>query len=406
MFPALRSAAYRRFWTGAFVSNVGSWMHQTALGWLVYTLTDSTFWLGTTTFVAMSPSLVFSLYGGVIADRTNRRRLLIAAQAVLMLSAGALGVLTAGGIVRLGHILALSLVSGIALAISTPVYQTILHELVPPQHLMNAISLNSVQFNLARIVGPVGMGIVTPFVGIAGCFFVNALTFFAMIAAVSTLEIAAIGSSGAHSVWTELRNGVRYAWRTRMIRIPLLLSAALSLFGFPYIILLPAFARDILHLSAQQYGYLVAAPGAGAVIGGLALATFGDVRRKGVLACVTALVFSVALVGFSFSTDLWMAQIFLFLAGMHMVSAISTINTLLQLTTADRVRGRVMSMFSFALFGLAPIGSFHLGTWAHYVGTPRALAGGGVVCFLVAASFLAFARDLRQPVASPQVSGP
>jgi MFS family permease len=265
---------------------------------------------------------------------------------------------------------------------------------------MNAISLNSVQFNLARIVGPVGMGVVTPFVGIAGCFFVNTLTFVAMIAAVSTLDIAAIGSSGAHSIWTELRNGVRYAWSTRMIRIPLLLAAALSLFGFPYIILLPAFARDILHLGAEQYGYLVAAPGAGAVIGGLALATFGDVRRKGVLAGVTALIFSIALVGFAFSTDLPMAQLFLFLAGMNMVSAISTINTLLQLTTAPRVRGRVMSMFSFALFGLAPIGSFHLGTWAHYVGTPRALAGGGVVCFLVAAAFLAFARDLRQPVAA------
>ncbi len=406
MFPALRSAAYRRFWTGAFVSNVGSWMHQTALGWLVYALTESTFWLGVTTFVGMSPSLVFSLYGGVIADRTNRRRLLIGAQAVLMLSACSLGVLTAAHVVTLGQILALSLLSGIALAISTPVYQTVLHELVPPEHLMNAITLNSIQFNLARIVGPLGMGAVTPLVGIAGCFFANSLTFLAMIAAVSTLEIAAIGSSGSHSIWTDLRNGVRYAWRTRMIRIPLLLAAFLSLFGFPYIILLPAFARDILHLDAEQYGFLVAAPGAGAVVGGLGLAAFGDVRHKGVLAGVTALVFSITLICFAFSTDLPMAQIFLFLAGMNMVSAISTINTLLQLTAAARVRGRVMSMLSFALFGLAPIGSVHIGTWAHYVGTPRALAGGGVVCFLIAASFLAFARELRQPVAAPQAGGP
>jgi MFS family permease len=406
MFPALRSAAYRRFWAGAFVSNVGSWMHQTAFGWLVYALTKSTFWLGATAFVAMSPSLVFSLYGGVIADRTNRRRLLIGAQAVLMMSALALGMLTAAGIVTLGQILGLSLVSGIALAISTPVYQTILHELVPPQHLMNAISLNSVQFNLARIVGPVGMGIVTPVVGIAGCFFANGLTFLAMIAAVSTLEIAAIGSSGSHSVWTDLRNGVRYAWGMPMIRTPLMLAAALSLFGFPYIVLLPAFARDILHLDAEQYGHLVAAPGAGAVVGALALAAFGDVRRKGILAGVAALAFSIALVCFALSADLPTAQLFLFLTGMNMVSAVSTINTLLQLTAAARVRGRVMSMFSFALFGLSPIGSVSLGTWAHYVGTRHALAGGGVACFLAASCFLAFAPELRQPVDGPPPDGP
>jgi MFS family permease len=271
---------------------------------------------------------------------------------------------------------------------------------------MNAISLNSVQFNLARIVGPVGMGIVTPVIGIAGCFFVNCLSFLAMIGAVSTLDIAAIGSSGSPSIWTDLRNGVRYAWRTRMIRTPLLLAAALSLFGFPYIILLPAFARDILHLDVEQYGYLVAAPGAGAVIGALALAAFGDVRRKGILAGVTALAFSIALVCFALSADLVMAQLFLFLAGMNMVSSISTINTLLQLTAAARVRGRVMSMLSFALFGLSPIGSVHLGAWAHYVGAPRALAGGGVVCFLVAACFLAFAPELRQPVAAPHTDVP
>ena len=401
MFPALRSPAYRRFWTGAFVSNVGSWMHQTAFGWLVYTLTCSAFWLGATTFVAMSPSLVLSLYGGVIADRTNRRRLLIGAQAVLMASAVALGVLTAAGVVTLGQILALSLVSGMAMAISTPVYQTVLHELVPRQHLMNAISLNSLQFNLARIVGPLGMGIVTPVIGIAGCFFLNGLTFLAMIAAVATLEIAAIGSSGSHSVWTDLRNGLRYAWRTPMIRTPLLLAGALSVFGFPYIILLPAFGRDVLHLDVEQYGYLVAAPGVGAVIGALALATFGDVRRKGFLAAGAALAFSIALVAFALSTDLLLAQIFLVLAGMTMVGAVSTVNTLIQLTAAAHVRGRVLSMLSFALFGLSPIGSIHVGTWAYYVGTPAALAGGGVVCFLITACLLAFAPELRQPIAAP-----
>jgi MFS family permease len=373
-------------------------MHQTAVGWLVYSLTESTFWLGATTFVALAPSLVFTLYGGVIADRTNRRRLLIGTQTVLMLSAFALAGLTAARVITLAHILGFALVSGVALAITTPVYQTVLHELVPPQHLMNAISLNSVQFNLARVIGPLGMGITTPLIGVAGCFFVNGLSFLAMITAVATIRIAAHGSSGSRSVWADLRNGVRYAWRKPQIRTPLLLAGALSLFGFPYIVLLPAFARDVLHLGAEGYGYLVAAPGTGAVLGGLGLAAFGDVEHKGLLATIAALVFSGTIVCFALSTTLVTAQFFLFFAGMSMVSAVSTINTLLQLTADPRVRGRVMSLLAFALFGLAPIGSLLAGTWAQHVGTPRALAGGAVACFVVAVAFLLFARELREPV--------
>lgn len=405
MFPAFRSPAYLRFWTGALVSNIGTWMQHTAFGWLVYALTESAFWLGATTFVAMSPSLLLSLYGGVIADRANRRRLLIAMQMVLMLCAFALAALTATGIVKLGHLLLLSLVAGTALAFATPLYQTILHELVPQAHLMNAISLNSVQFNLARIVGPVAMAIATPRIGIAGCFFVNGISFLAMIGAVVTVKIAAHASSGSRSVWLDLQNGLRYAWRTPMIRTPLLLAATLSLFGFPYIILLPAFARDVLHLGADEYGYLVAAPGAGAVIGALVLAAFGNVRHKGILAAGAAVAFSLNLIAFALSTHPWLTALFLFFAGMCMVSAVSTINTVLQFTADARVRGRVLSMLALAFFGLSPVGSLHLGTWAQYVGTAHALAGGGVACFLVASLLLLFRRELRLPLDNVSTEG-
>jgi MFS family permease len=397
MFPAFRSPAYLRLWTGSFISNTGMWMHQAASGWLVYGLTDSAFWLGATAFVAMSPSLVFSLYGGVIADRTNRRRLFIGTQIVLMASALALAALTASGLVTLGQLLLLSLVSGTAMAMATPVYQTILHELVPPAHLMNAISLNSVQFNLARIIGPIAMGLAAPLIGLGGCFAVNGISFLALIASVATLEIAVHGSSGSHSLWSDLRAGLSYAWRTRRIRTPLTLAASLSLFGFPYMILLPAYARDVLHLDAGGYGYLAAMPGAGAVVGGLGLAAFGNVRHKGVLAALAAVFFSLNLIGFALSTRPWIAAAFLFFAGLSMVNAVSTVNTLLQLTVEAGMRGRVMSMLSFALFGLSPIGGLHLGTWAHYVGTPRALAGGGVACLLLALCLLAFAPELRRP---------
>jgi MFS family permease len=375
-------------------------MQQTALGWLVYSLTNSSFWLGATTFVAMSPSLVLSLYGGVIADRTDRRRLLLITQTVLMLSALTLGILTALGTVALTHIIALSLVSGVALALTTPVYQTILHELVPPAHLMNAITLNSVQFNLARILGPVGMAVATPVIGIAGCFFANAVSFFAMLAAVRTLDIRAHGAASSRSVWTDLRTGLRYAWREPLIRTSLTLTAALSLFGFPYIALLPAFARDVLALDADHYGLLVAAPGCGAVLGGLALAGFGNVRHKGLLAAIGAVCFSAALIAFALAQDTRHAAVFLFVAGLSMVGVVSTINTVLQLTTDAALRGRVMSMLALALFGLSPVGALHLGIWAHYVGTAYALAGSGVVCLLIAVVILGWSRELRRPVDS------
>lgn len=380
-------------------------MHHAAFGWLIYALTESTFWLGAITFVAMSPSLFLSLYGGVIADRTDRRRLLIATQIVLMLSAFALGGLTVAGVVTLAHILLLSFVSGTALALTTPVYQTVLHELVPPAHLMNAISLGSVQFNLARILGPVAMAVSIPWIGIGGCFFVNGASFFAMIAAVASINMSPRSPSTSRSAWVDLRNGIRYGWRTPMIRTPLMLAATLSLLGFPYLILLPAFARDILQLGAERYGYLAAAPGAGAVIGGLGLAAFGNVDRKGILAAGAAVVFSVNLIAFSLSTRPWVAASFLFLTGMSMVSAVSTINTVLQLTADARIRGRVLSMLTLAFFGLSPIGGLHMGTWAQHVGTARALTAGGVACLLVATYLLLFRRELRLPVAqAPEAS--
>lgn len=404
MFAAFRSAPYARLWTGALISNTGSWMHQTALGWLVYSLTDSAFWLGATSFVGMSPSLVLSLYGGVIADRANRRRLLVSTQTVLMASAFVLAALTSVGAVTLPQILALSLVSGTAVALSTPVYQTILHEIAPPEHLMNAISLHSVQFNIARIIGPMGAGMATATIGVAGCFLMNGVSFLALIAAIVNIRIAVREPAYSRSVWLELRDGLGYAWSTPMIRTALILATALSFFGFPYIILMPAFARDVLHLDVEGYAYLLAAPGAGAVLGGLALAAFGNVRRKGILAAIAAVVFSGGLIAFAFSNTPTASAMLLFFVGMSMVGSISTINTLLQLTTDPRLRGRVMSMLALALFGMSPVGSLHIGTWARYVGTQRALAGGGVVCLLTSLSVLALATRFRSPVESGVIS--
>jgi hypothetical protein len=242
-----------------------------------------------------------------------------------------------------------------------------------------------------------GAGMTTASIGVAGCFLMNGVSFLALTAAIVSIRIAAREPAHSRSVWLDLRHGLGYAWTTPMIRTALILATALSFFGFPYIILMPAFARDVLHLDVEGYAYLLAAPGAGAVLGGLALAAFGNVRRKGILATVAAVVFSGSLIAFAFSSTPASAAMLLFFVGMSMVGSISTINTLLQLTTDPRLRGRVMSMLALALFGLSPVGSLHIGTWARYVGTQRALAGGGAVCLLTSLSVLALATRFRSP---------
>jgi MFS family permease len=400
MFRALRSPAYARFWAGAFVSSIGSWMHNLAFGWLVYQLTDSAFWLGITSFIAMLPSLTLSLVGGVIADRTDRRRLLLATQVVHMACALTLAGLTAAGIVTLGEVIALSLVSGVALALATPVYQALIPDLVPPGALMSAISLNSVQFNLARAIGPALGGVAIAAMGLGACFLLNGLSFLAMILALATLRIEPRPVRPPASLWSELREGIVYAWHEPTIRTALLLAGTLSLFAVPYLILMPVFARDVLHVGVTGLGYLMAAAGVGAVAGGLGLAAFGNVPRKGLIATTAAITFSLSLIGFALSPDPWLSGGFLFLVGLSMVSALATLNTVLQMTTDDRLRGRVMSMLALALFGLAPVGSLQIGTLAHWMGAPRAVALGGALCLAMALYLLVRAPELRRPVRS------
>jgi MFS family permease len=394
VFRAFDSRNYALYWTGAFLSNVGTWMQNVALGWLVLELTDSPFWVGFVSFAALVPSLFLSLFGGVLADRVERRRVLLATQTAMMIFAATLATLTALQRITMPLIIILALSSGFAAALNTPAQQAIIADLVPAEVLLNAISLNSVQFNLARVVGPACAGVVLAWLNTATCFYLNAVSFLALIVALLVIHIAPHRRLPAHSVWRHLGEGFKYLQAQPSLRMILAVCAVLSLFCLPYAVLLPVFARDILEVGAAGLGYLTASAGFGAVLGGLGLAALGNVRRKARWALRAGMVFSAAVITFAVSRNLYLSLVMLVLAGGSMVACLASFNTQLQLSVDPGMRGRILSMYLLTVVGLGPIGSLLVGSLAHFVGTPSAVALEGAISFVfLAAAVLRFTEE-------------
>ena len=394
MFRALAHRNFRLFWAGAFLSNIGTWMQTVAQGWLVLQLTDSAFWLGVDGFAATSPGLVLTLLGGVFADRIDRKRLLIYTQAGAGLTALALALLIATGAVSdAGHvwiILVASFITGCCFSLASPSYQAITIDLVGREDLSNAIALNSTQFQLSRVVGPALAGVGFQLFGLAGCFFVNGLSFVAIIIALSLVRIkppdgaAARGGGGGErqTVWRDLTNGFRYVWGRPRVFLLLLISAVASLFGAPYMTLMPLFTRDVLGLGETGLSVMMGVAGAGSFLAALMLTFLGNVRRKGLYVLGGSGAFGACLIGFSLSTHITLSLVMLFGLGFSIVCAIAVTNMLLQQLVTDEMRGRVMSMFMLSFIGAWPIGSFIAGVAARRFGAPHTLAAGGVVIIL------------------------
>lgn len=427
MFSALRHRNFRLFWGGAFLSNTGTWMQAVAQGWLVLQLTDSAFWLGFDGFAATAPGLVLTLLGGVFADILDRKRLLIITQTVSGLVALALALLVWTDVIHFSMILVASFVTGCCFSLAGPSYQAITIDLAGRRDLSNAIALNSAQFQLSRVLGPTFAGVAFQLFGVAGCFFVNSLSYIAIVgslllvrfggaqkkgagAAASGAEVAtdapASGATAASSagraarrptsrraIWRDLIEGFRYVWGRPRLFMLLLLSAVTSLFGTPYLTMMPLFARDVLRLDESGLSILLATAGAGSFAAALWLTYLGDVRGKGWYVLGGTFGFGLSLVGFALSTALWASLAFLFLVGFGVVSAIAVSNILLQQLVTDEMRGRVMSMFILSFIGAWPIGNLLAGTSAKYIGAPRTLAAGGALV----AAFVAFvaARNPR-----------
>ena len=394
MLAPLRSRDYRLFWTGSFVSNVGVWMQQIALGWLVYGMTRSASLLGTVSFCGNMPILVLGLLGGALADRASRRTIMLGSQSVLAGAALGLAVLTATGTIAVWHIVAIAMVAGTASALWGPSMQAVIPTLVEPEQLLNAISLNSVQFNLARTLGPAIAGTVYGSIGPAGCFGLNAAGFVVLTAVLSRIHMPHRPAGTPPSIGRALREGLGYARRHPIIGPALLLSAVMSLFGFPYIILLPALARDTLGLDASGLGYLMASVGGGAVAGGLGLSAVGDVPRKGLVAAVCAVLFGAVLATFAVVRTVPGVAILLFTMGVLQTVCVASINTTIQMVVHDGMRGRVMSMVTVILFGFATTGGLLIGMVGDRIGVAHALAAGGVVIMVAAVGVLMRATAL------------
>ena len=395
-FVSLKHRNFRLYWTGQLVSLVGTWMQSVAQGWLVLTLTNSAFLLGLVSAIGSLPVLFLSLPGGVAADRVDKRALLIATQTTAMALAFMLAALTHFKVVQVWHIVALAAVGGSVFAFDAPARQAFTIELVGKEDLLNAIALNSAIFNAARILGPALAGILIGFIGMAGCFFINGISFLAVILGLWLVRRERWTPKRAGSAWQEMRTGLSYVKDHPPIRSLITLVAVFSVFGMPYAIMMPIFARDILGVGARGLGFLMTASGIGALAGALGLAAFSRTRKRGRLVMTAGVVFSLALAGFSLSRNYTLSLAVLPLIGWSMVSQVATINTILQSTVPDELRGRVMSMFTFVFMGMMPFGSLLAGTTAQRFGAPATLMAGSSACLLAVGLIFHRRRELLE----------
>ncbi len=395
-FRALRHPDFRLFWIGNFVSNIGTWMHNVAQGWLVLLLTNSPWWLGVLGFAQQLPALLFSLPGGVLADRIPRRRLLFTTQSMMLALALTLAVLVWREMVTVPIIVVLAFLAGTTMALNAPSYQAALRDLVEPQDTLNAIALNSIQFNTSRVLGPSIAGFLIAAVGVAACFFLNALSYLALLFAILKVKFPEREARPVNSFRAELVEGFQYVRTHRAIRMLVAVVAMVSMFGLPYLVMMPAFARDVLHVGPTGLGSLVAAAGAGALLGGLHLATWKPHRRRGPLVLAAALVFFSALVLFCMSRQPLLSALLLAVVGGAMVSSVATVNSLIQTVVPDWIRGRVLSMHTMAFLGFTPLGSLLVGALAERWGPPTALAVSSGLALVLTGVIAVAAPEVRR----------
>lgn len=379
-FAAFRHPNYRLYFSGQIVSLVGTWMQIVAQGWLVYQLTDSPLYLGLVSFAASVPVFVLSLGAGAIIDRLPRRRVLVATQTSAMLLAFVLAFLTFSGLVQPWHILVLSFLLGVVNAFDGTARQTFVKDLVGKEDLMNAIALNSATFNTSRLIGPALAGLALATVGAGWCFLLNGLSFLAVIVALLRMKLPAfVPPARRGPLVAEIGEGLRYIRHDPIVLPVIGLVVVSSVFGFSYNALLPAYARDVLQVGAQGLGLLSTAVGLGALVGALWVASSGRSQHKGWLLTFGSLLFPVMLCLLAFTDTFAVALLVLVGAGLGFMVQNATANTLVQTTVPDDLRGRVMSVYMLAFFGMSPIGSLQGGAVAERWGVAAGIGLGASI---------------------------
>lgn len=395
---ALRHRNYRLLFIGQGISLTGTWMQQLALSWLVYRLTGSALLLGVVAFAGRFPAFLVAPLAGVLADRWDRHRIVVATQTGAMLQATVLTVVVITGVVQVWHLIVLATVLGFATGMDIPARQSLFVDLVAGDRdaLASAIALNSSLFNATRLVGPALGGVLLAAFGEGPVFAVNAASYVAVLWALLAMDLSlAPSTDGSGAVVQQLREGFRYAFRFSPIRALLTMMAAASLLGMPYVVLLPVFAADVLAGGPTTLGFLMSAAGLGALTGALYLAARRTVRGLSLVIVVAGIVFGASLVAFSGSRMLWLSALLLLPVGAGMMVLSASVNTILQTIVPTEMRGRIMSLYMMAFMGMSTIGSLSAGTIADVLGAPITVALGGLGCLVMIGWFARQRPGLR-----------
>jgi len=403
----LAAFTYRDFrvqWLGACTSSIGTWMQIVAQNWLVLSLTNSPFFLGLDAFLQQLPIILFTLIGGVMADRYDRRRTLLASQYVQMMTSATLAALMYFQVVEIWHILVLSFTTGVAQSFGGPAYQSLIPSLVDKKDLPNAVALNSIQFNVARVLGPLLFGATLVVFAKWGysepqamnaCFALNALSFVVVINTLMMLRVKHIPPAAGKGMRDELQGGLSYVRHHGSLVALIVLAAAMTFLGFAVLTFLPLFAQRVFHEGASTYSHLMAFSGAGSIVGALIVAWLGKFKRMGLTALLVQGAYGLLIIAFAASRTLWLSDLLLFFTGMALMVVFSTVTSLIQLIAPNEMRGRVMSIYMLAFRGGMPLGSLVSGYFATFIGAPLVIGINGGLLVFVAAYFLVRNHGVR-----------
>ncbi len=394
VFKAFQYRDFRLMWFGACTSSIGTWMQIVAQGWLIYRLSHSAFLLALDQFLAGIPIFLFSLIGGVVADRVERRKILLGSQYVQMATAGILTILVATGLVHVWHILCLSFISGFAQAFGGPAYQALIPTLVEKDDMPNAIALNSIQFNVAVMLGPALAGQALAKLGEKWCFGLNALSFLAPIVSLSVISARFLPAKTTETMFNSLKQGIRFARKQNSMEALIVLAFCMTALAMPMRTYIPVFVKDIFHRGPETYGNLLSLMGMGSIFGSLMIASAGNMRKKGIVALAGLLFLGVGISAFAFSKSVPLSGVILVLVGAAMMAVFATVNSLVQLITTNEMRGRVMSVYNFAFRGGMPMGNLLSGWLVPVFTAPVVLGVNGLLLVLLALYFLFVQRRL------------
>jgi MFS family permease len=397
-FPPFASKNFRLYFVGQIISMIGTWLEIVAQGWLVFDITGSAFWVGVAAAASSIPTLLLSLFGGMLVDRYPRKAVLLWTQVLLMLLSFIFGVVVLIGQASLTFILVLAFLIGSVSAVATPAIQAFISEIVDRKHLPVAVALNSSIFNASRVIGPVLAGFMITWIGTGGAYIANGASFIAVIAALMAIRLPQTASrtvSTEHPIQS-IRDGLDYAWKHPLIRTIVLFVAAVSIFGWSFMSMLPVVAKREFGIGADGMGYLYSAFGLGSLFGTVVVSVTSGRIRSSFKVIGGILIFALGLLAFTFTSWLPMALSFLFISGLGMLTAFATMTGTVQRLVDDRFRGRVMSIYLMVLLGLMPFGNLLMGSLSEHFGTPLALRTGALVTIAATISLIVYRKEIAK----------